>query len=102
MKDLNRWKVVLAKQKKAGKWLAGELGKDTSIVSKWCSNKKQISNLELLVKRALRITHRDEPVGISAQVLGDYLHNLAYEEILIVDPETAITLDTRKKSNISR
>lgn len=49
MKDLNRLKVVLANPKKAGKWFGEQLGKGTSIVSKWCSNKKQILDLELLV-----------------------------------------------------
>lgn len=33
MKDLNRLKVVLAEQKKTGKWLYEQLGKDTSTVS---------------------------------------------------------------------
>lgn len=51
MKDLNRLKVVLAEQKKTGKWLAGQLNKDTSTVSKWCSNKMQPS-LEMLMKIA--------------------------------------------------
>ena len=41
MKDLNRLKVVLAEQ----------LNKDTSTVSKWCSNKMQPS-LEMLMKIA--------------------------------------------------
>lgn len=51
MKDLNRLKVVLAEQKKTGKWLAEQLGKDPSTVSKWCSNKMQPS-LEMLVSIA--------------------------------------------------
>ncbi|TGY71074.1 helix-turn-helix transcriptional regulator [Phocaeicola sartorii] len=51
MKDLNRLKVVLAEQKKTGKWLAEQLNKDTSTVSKWCSNKMQPS-LEMLMKIA--------------------------------------------------
>ena len=51
MKDLNRLKVVLAEQKKTGKWLAERLGKDTSTVSKWCSNKMQPS-LEMLMRIA--------------------------------------------------
>ncbi len=51
MKDLNRLKVVLAEQKKTGKWLAERLGKDTSTVSKWCSNKMQPS-LEILMRIA--------------------------------------------------
>ena len=51
MKDLNRLKVVLAEQKKTGKWLAEQLNKDTSTVSKWCSNKMQ-PLLEMLMKIA--------------------------------------------------
>ena len=51
MKDLNRLKVVLVEQKKTGKWLAEQLGKDPSTVSKWCSNKMQPS-LEMLVNIA--------------------------------------------------
>lgn len=37
-KDINRLKIVLVEQKKTGKWLATQLGKDPSTVSKWCSN----------------------------------------------------------------
>ena len=51
MKDLNRLKVVLVEQKKTGKWLAEQLGKDPSTVSKWGSNKMQPS-LEMLVNIA--------------------------------------------------
>ena len=51
MKDLNRLKVVLVAQKRTGKWLAEQLGKDPSTVSKWCSNKMQPS-LEMLVNIA--------------------------------------------------
>ena len=51
MKDLNRLKVVLVEQKKTGKWLAEQLGKDPSTVSKWCSNKMQPS-LEMLANIA--------------------------------------------------
>ncbi|KWR58114.1 helix-turn-helix transcriptional regulator [Bacteroides cellulosilyticus] len=51
MKDLNRLKVVLAEQKKTRKWLYEQLGKDTSTVSKWCSNKMQPS-LEILMRIA--------------------------------------------------
>ena len=38
MENLNRIKVVLVEQNKTGKWLAEQLGKDRSTVSKWCSN----------------------------------------------------------------
>lgn len=41
MKDVNRLKVVLVEQKKTGKWLAEQLGKDPSTISKWCSNVTQ-------------------------------------------------------------
>ena len=41
MGNLNRIKVVLVEQNKTGKWLAEQLGKDRSTVSKWCSNKIQ-------------------------------------------------------------
>ncbi len=51
MKDLNRLKIVLVEQKRTGKWLAEQLGKDTSTVSKWCSNKIQPS-LEVLTQIA--------------------------------------------------
>ena len=51
MQDINRIKVVLVEQKRTGKWLAEQLGKDASTVSKWCSNKMQPS-LEMLMKIA--------------------------------------------------
>ena len=41
MANLNRIKVVLVEKGKTGKWLAGELGKTTCTVSKWCSNSIQ-------------------------------------------------------------
>ena len=40
-KAVNRLKVVLVERKKTGKWLAEQLGKDPSTVSKWCSNTPQ-------------------------------------------------------------
>ena len=51
MRNLTKLKEVLAEQKKTGKWLAEQLGKDPSTVSKWCSNKMQPS-LEMLTKIA--------------------------------------------------
>lgn len=42
-KDINRIKAVLAEQNQTGKWLAEQLGKDRSTVSKWCSNTTQPS-----------------------------------------------------------
>ena len=41
MEDINRIKVVLVEKKRTGKWLAEQLGKDPSSVSKWCSNASQ-------------------------------------------------------------
>ena len=41
--DINRIKVVLVEKKKTSKWLAEQLGKDPTTVSKWCTNKVQPS-----------------------------------------------------------
>jgi transcriptional regulator with XRE-family HTH domain len=41
--DINRLKAVLAEQKRTGKWLAEQLDKDPTTVSKWCSNTIQPS-----------------------------------------------------------
>ncbi|WP_042371600.1 helix-turn-helix transcriptional regulator [Bacteroides neonati] len=49
--QINRLKIVLVEQGRSGKWLSEKLGKDTSTVSKWCSNKIQPS-LETLDKIA--------------------------------------------------
>ena len=50
-KELNRLKVVLTERKKTGKWLAEQLGKDQTTVSKWCTNSSQ-PDLENLIKMA--------------------------------------------------
>ena len=54
MKDINRIKIVLVEQKRTGKWLAEQLGKDPSTASKWCSNKMQPS-LEMLMQIAEKL-----------------------------------------------
>lgn len=41
MANLNRIKLVLVEKNKTGKWLADELGKTPSTVSKWCQNSIQ-------------------------------------------------------------
>ena len=41
MEDINRLKIVLVEKKKTGKWLAEQLDKNPSTVSKWCSNVAQ-------------------------------------------------------------
>ena len=48
---INRLKVVLVENGKAGKWLAEQVGKNEATVSRWCSNKMQPS-LDMLVKIA--------------------------------------------------
>lgn len=59
MEDINRLKLVLV-EKKTGKWLAEQLGKNPSTVSKWCSNIAQ-PDLATLVKVAnlLRVGIQD-------------------------------------------
>ncbi len=47
MEDLNRLKVVLVEKKRTSKWLAIELGKNPSTVSKWCTNVSQPDLLTL-------------------------------------------------------
>lgn len=41
MKDLNRLKIVLCERKKTSKWLAAELDKNPTTISKWCTNSIQ-------------------------------------------------------------
>ena len=48
-KDINRLKIVLVEQKRTGKWLAEQLGKDPATVSKWCTNSSQ-PGLETLMR----------------------------------------------------
>lgn len=50
-KDLNRIKVVLADKKKTNKWLAEQLGKEQTTISKWCTNSSQ-PDLASLIKIA--------------------------------------------------
>lgn len=40
-KAINRLKAVLAEQAKTNKWLAGELNKNETTVSRWCTNEVQ-------------------------------------------------------------
>ena len=60
MANLNRLKIVLVEQNKTGKWLAEQLGKSSSTVSKWCSNTLQpdLYTLEKIAK-LLDIDKRD-------------------------------------------
>lgn len=53
MEDLNRLKVVLVEKKKTSRWLAAELGKNPSTVSKWCTNVSQpdLYTLKLIAEK---------------------------------------------------
>jgi len=46
---INRLKAVLAETGKTNKWLASQLGKDPTTVSKWCTNAIQ-PDLKTLAK----------------------------------------------------
>lgn len=48
---LNRIKVMLCEKNRTAKWLAKELGKDPTTISKWCTNQSQ-PTLEILIKIA--------------------------------------------------
>lgn len=41
MKKYNRIKIILAEQEKRSKWLAKQVGRDPSTVSRWCTNDMQ-------------------------------------------------------------
>ena len=50
-KNLNRIKVVLADKQRTNKWLAEQLGKDKTTISKWGTNSSQ-PDFESLMKTA--------------------------------------------------
>ena len=51
-RELNRLKVVLAEKKRTNRWLAEQLGKDQTTISKWCTNSSQpdLGNLLQIAK----------------------------------------------------
>lgn len=51
VKDFNRIKVVLVEKKRTSKWLAEQLSKDPTTISKWCTNSSQ-PTLDVLMKIA--------------------------------------------------
>jgi len=51
MEQINRIKDVLAEKQKTNKWLAEQVGKEVSTVSKWCTNSSQPS-IEMFLKIA--------------------------------------------------
>ena len=40
-KQINRLKIVLAEQGRTNKWLAEQLGKNITTISRWCTNETQ-------------------------------------------------------------
>ena len=66
MEDINRLKIVLVEKKRTGKWLAEQLGKNPSTVSKWCSNVAQL-DLATLVKIATLLEVGVQDLVISAK-----------------------------------
>lgn len=60
MEDINRLKIVLVEKKKTSKWLAEQLGKVPSTVSKWCTNVQQPDLVTLTrIAELLNIDRRD-------------------------------------------
>ena len=66
MEDINRLKIVLVEKKRTGKWLAEQLGKNPSTVSKWCSNVAQ-PDLATIVKIAALLEVGVQDLVISAK-----------------------------------
>ena len=59
-KKYNKIKSVLAEQEKTSIWLAEQLGKDKSTVSRWCTNDMQPSIETLfLIANILNVTPKD-------------------------------------------
>ena len=58
MKRINRLKIVLVEKDKTSKWLAEQLGKDSSTISKWCTNSSQPSIETLLQIAQLLLRHQ--------------------------------------------
>ncbi|MBQ8423201.1 MAG: helix-turn-helix transcriptional regulator [Coprobacter sp.] len=67
MEEINRLKIVLVEKKRTGKWLAEQLGKNPSTVSKWCSNVAQ-PDLATLVKIASLLEIGVQELVISAKL----------------------------------
>jgi len=57
---INRLKAVLAEQGKTNKWLAEQLKKNETTVSRWCTNEVQPSTETLvIIANLLKIDVRD-------------------------------------------
>ena len=70
MERINRIKVVLAEKQRTNKWLAEKLGKDTSTVSKWCTNASQPEIQTFLqIAEVLEVDIRELLVGSQDSVV---------------------------------
>ena len=70
MERINRIKVVLAEKQRTNKWLAEKLCKDTSTVSKWCTNSSQPDIQTFLqIAEALQVDIRELLVGSQDSVV---------------------------------
>ena len=70
MERINRIKVVLAEKQRTNKWLAEKLGKDTSTVSKWCTNSSQPDIQTFLqIAEVLEVDIRELLVGSQDSVV---------------------------------
>lgn len=74
MEDINRLKIVLVEKKRTGKWLAEQLGKNPSTVSKWCSNVAQ-PDLATLVRIATILQVNVNELLVSSKKIS---HNSIY------------------------
>ncbi|CAH0998043.1 hypothetical protein EMA8858_04178 [Emticicia aquatica] len=60
IKKYNKIKSVLAEQEKTSIWLAEQIGKDKSTVSRWCTNDMQPSIETLfLIAKTLEISPKE-------------------------------------------
>ena len=50
-KQINRLKIVLVEQSRTNKWLAEQLGKNITTVSRWCTSETQPA-IETMIKVA--------------------------------------------------
>lgn len=50
-KQINRLKIVIVEQGRTNKWLAEQLGKNITTVSRWCTNETQ-PGIETMVEIA--------------------------------------------------
>ena len=59
-KVINRIKIALVEQGRTNKWLADKLGKNTTSVSRWCTNDMQPSLETLMdISEALKVDVRE-------------------------------------------